>query len=158
VAGLGLGFAAERGLLDRAVPALAALRGSASATPVAPSPRPAAERASAPGAANAALAAEGPPDAAPAPAPEPKPASRPARAASAASAARPHGGRGVLDVTAPGDADVLLDGRLIGRGSVKTEIREGAHRIEVRRGAARVAERFTLAPGETWTYEVTPTN
>jgi hypothetical protein len=155
VAGLALGFAAERGLLDRAVPALAALRGSASATPVALSPGPAAERASAPGAGNAALATERPPDAAPAPAPELKPASRPARAA---SAARPHGGRGILDVTAPGDAEVLLDGRLIGRGNVKTEIREGAHRIEVRRGTARVAERFTLAPGETWTYEVTPTN
>ena len=41
---------------------------------------------------------------------------------------------------------------------VPFSIREGAHRIEVRRGAARVAERFTLAPGETWTYEVTPTN
>jgi hypothetical protein len=68
------------------------------------------------------------------------------------------GGKGILDVTAPPDADVFLDGRRIARGSVKTQIREGDHRIEVRRGAARVAERFTLAPGETWTYEVTPTN
>lgn len=66
-------------------------------------------------------------------------------------------GRGVLDVSAPPDAEVFLDGRRIGRGSVRVEIREGSHRIEVRRGLARVEERFTLAPGETWTYAVTPT-
>jgi hypothetical protein len=66
-------------------------------------------------------------------------------------------GTGLLHVTAPDDADVLLDGHPIGRGEVRVEVPAGAHRIEVRRGEAKVAERFTLAPGETWTYEVTPT-
>ncbi len=66
-------------------------------------------------------------------------------------------GKGKLDVTAPGDAEVFLDGRLVGRGSVQLEIAEGAHRIEVRRAGAIAAERFSLLPGETWTYTVTPT-
>jgi hypothetical protein len=73
------------------------------------------------------------------------------------AAARPPAEPGFLDVTAPDEAEVFLDGRRIGKGSVRREIREGAHRIEVRLGAARVAERFSVAPGETWTYEVTPT-
>ena len=68
-----------------------------------------------------------------------------------------HDARGVLDVTAPPDAEVLVDGRRVSRGSVKAELWEGAHRIEVRLGAARAEERFTLSPGETWTYAVTPT-
>jgi hypothetical protein len=66
-------------------------------------------------------------------------------------------GKGTLSVTAPGDADVLLDGRRIGRGNVKLEVAAGPHRIEVRRAGAAVRERFTLAPGEVWTYDVTPT-
>jgi hypothetical protein len=52
---------------------------------------------------------------------------------------------------------VFLDGKRIGSGSVRRDVAEGAHRIEVRLGAARVAERFSVAAGETWTYEVTPT-
>jgi hypothetical protein len=63
----------------------------------------------------------------------------------------------MLDVTAPADAEVFLDGRRVGKGSVRLPVAEGAHRIEVRLGPARVAERFTLAPGETWTYAVAPT-
>jgi hypothetical protein len=66
-------------------------------------------------------------------------------------------GRGLLDVTAPPEAEVLVDGRLLGHGNLKVELWEGAHRIEVRLGAARAQERFTLAPGETWTYAITPT-
>jgi len=78
---------------------------------------------------------------------------RPARAAKARSGAQ----RGVLDVTAPPDALVVLDGRRVGQGSVRIEIPVGPHRIEVRRAGASVAERFTVEPGETWTYAVTPT-
>jgi hypothetical protein len=60
-------------------------------------------------------------------------------------------------VSAPEDADVFLDGRRIGRGNVRVRIAEGTHRIEVRRAETSVSEVFTLAPGETWTYTVTPT-
>ena len=66
-------------------------------------------------------------------------------------------GRGTLVVTAPEDAEVFVDGRRVGRGDLTLEIHEGDHRIEVRRGEARTGERFHLAPGERWTYEVTPT-
>lgn len=66
-------------------------------------------------------------------------------------------GKGMLRVAAPEDAEVFLDERLVGRGNVDIEIPVGSHRIEVRRGQARVAERFTLGAGETWTYDVTPT-
>jgi hypothetical protein len=58
-------------------------------------------------------------------------------------------------VNAPAEADVFLDGRRIGQGSLKTEIPDGAHRIEVRLGEERAGERFTLEAGETWTYDVT---
>jgi len=66
-------------------------------------------------------------------------------------------GRGTLVVTAPEDAEVFVDGRRVGRGDLTLEIHEGDHRIEVRLGEARTGERFHLAPGERWTYEVTPT-
>ncbi|HSN92178.1 MAG TPA: PEGA domain-containing protein [Anaeromyxobacteraceae bacterium] len=66
-------------------------------------------------------------------------------------------GKGTLVVTAPDGAEVFLDGRRIGRGDVTVEVLEGNHRIEVRLGEARTGERFHLAPGERWTYEVTPT-
>jgi len=78
-----------------------------------------------------------------------KTAGKPVREASA--------GKGMLRVTAPAEAEVFLDGRAIGKGDVHVEIPEGAHRIEVRLGEARVSEKFTLARGETWTYDVTPT-
>ena len=84
------------------------------------------------------------------PAPAPKAGKR------AAPAPRP-AGKGSLEVTAPDDAEVFLDGRRIGRGNVRTEVASGPHRIEVRRSGAVVRERFTLAPGENWTYDVTPT-
>jgi hypothetical protein len=63
-----------------------------------------------------------------------------------------------LSVSAPDDADVFLDGKRIGRGTLRTEIAAGAHRLEVRRGDAKVSERFSVEPNETWTYEVTPTS
>ena len=44
-----------------------------------------------------------------------------------------------------------------GRGGLRREIPAGAHRIEVRLGEANAGEGFDVAPGETWTYEVTPT-
>ncbi|MGC3997004.1 MAG: PEGA domain-containing protein [Anaeromyxobacter sp.] len=66
-------------------------------------------------------------------------------------------GRGWLDVTAPADAEVRLDGRVVGKGNVKVQLWEGRHRVEVRLGQAKVQERFEVAPNETWTYNVTPT-
>ena len=80
----------------------------------------------------------------------------PARPPRTVAAAPKPAQKGFLDVTAPEEAEVFLDGKRIGTGSVRREIPDGAHRIEVRLGAAAVAERFTVAPGETWTYEVTP--
>lgn len=85
----------------------------------------------------------------------PRPAAR-SRAAPGPLAAPKAGGKGTVDVAAPADAEVFLDGKRIGRGSVRVDVAEGPHRIEVRRGADRVEEWFTVAPGETWTYEVTP--
>jgi len=86
----------------------------------------------------------------------PKRAAPPSRKLARERAEARSPGKGNLDVTAPDDAEVFLDGRLIGRGSVRREIPEGAHRIEVRRAGASAAEQFTLQPGETWTYTVTP--
>jgi hypothetical protein len=67
-------------------------------------------------------------------------------------------GMGTLVVTAPEEAEVFVDGRRVGRGDLTLDIPEGDHRIEVRLGGARTGERFRLAPGERWTYEVTPTS
>jgi eukaryotic-like serine/threonine-protein kinase len=66
-------------------------------------------------------------------------------------------GKGLLEVTAPDGAEVYLNGRRIGRGSLKYEVWEGEHRLEVRLGSAKAGERFRVAPNETWTYAVTPT-
>lgn len=65
--------------------------------------------------------------------------------------------RGALKVTAPQDAEVFVDGKRVGRGDVKVDLWEGSHLVEARLGQARVQEKFTLGPGETWTYDVTPT-
>ena len=102
-----------------------------------------------------------PPVATPAPAPPAPEPSRakpaPSKAGKRAAPAPRSAGKGSLEVTAPDDAEVFLDGRRIGRGNVRTEVPSGPHRIEVRRSGAVVRERFTLAPGENWTYAVTPT-
>jgi hypothetical protein len=66
-------------------------------------------------------------------------------------------GKGWLAVTAPAAAEVFVNGRPVGRGDVKVELYEGEHRVEVRLSGAQAGERFSVAPGETWTYEVTPT-
>jgi hypothetical protein len=66
--------------------------------------------------------------------------------------------RGALKVTAPQDAEVFVDGKHVGRGDVKVDLWEGNHLVEARLGEARVREKFTLGPGETWTYDVTPTH
>jgi hypothetical protein len=117
---------------------------------------------------------EAPPEAGPAPAASP--ARPPARAAAPARAkagratkpvaktakaavqraAEPEG-KGTLSVSAPGDAEVFLDGKRIGRGNLKVEIAAGWHRLEVRRGEDSVTERFIVGANETWSYEVTPT-
>lgn len=150
--GFGGGFAAARLAPEFAAPA--------------PATGPAPE----PPAAAAVPAADAPPRPAPAPGAKPpkggksakvtKPSRHGGRAAKAGHAeaveeAAPPG-TGTLDVTAPADADVFLDGRRIGKGNIRIQVNEGAHRIEVRLGPARVVERFSLAPGETWTYAVTP--
>lgn len=113
-----------------------------------------------------AAGAGAPPPAAPAataPAPDPEPApsrEAPKRAARPARPARsaPATGKGRLDLTAPAEAEVYLDGRRIGRGSQRIDVTAGPHRIEVRLGKSRVGERFEVAPNETWTYSVTPSN
>jgi hypothetical protein len=86
----------------------------------------------------------------PKPAPAVKPRTRPAAPTSKPSAT------GILSVVAPLDADVLLDGKAIGKGIVRKEIPAGDHRIEVRYEGQKVSERFRVERGETWTYEVTP--
>lgn len=97
----------------------------------------------------------------PAPGPPPRLAGASKRAAKAMRSQKPpaaaRAGKGTLSVTAPDAAELFLDGRRIGQGNVKVEVEAGRHRIEARMGEARVAERFTLEPGETWTYDVTPT-
>lgn len=161
--GFGVGLAAARGGLGK-VP------------PPAPAPGAAANEV-------AGAYAPAPPEAAPAPAP-PAPATTPPEPPRAAASARPAErapprkvasaapgasaparraspprpvAKGVLAVTAPDEAEVFLDGRPVGSGSLRRDVPPGAHLIEVRLGEARVAERFEVAPGETWTYEVTPT-
>ncbi len=86
----------------------------------------------------------------------PAPVRKPAKAAKAARRAA-DGEKGTIDVTAPAGAEVFVDGRSVGKGSVKVPVVEGDHRVEVRLGDARVGERLTVAAGETRTYTVTPT-
>jgi hypothetical protein len=99
------------------------------------------------------------PTAAPAAAPTPKAAPKPApRAAAPKPRPKPaQGGTGVLSVIAPLDAEVLLDGKPIGKGILRKEIPAGDHRVEVRYGGDTVSEKFRVLRGETWTYEVSPT-
>ena len=64
--------------------------------------------------------------------------------------------RGMLEVTAPADTEVWVDGRRVGRGDQKVDLWEGSHEVEVRRGSARAHERFELTAEVThWTYAVT---
>jgi hypothetical protein len=135
------------------VPATAAVPEPAEpAAPPAPDAAPATP-ASPDGAADGGGDEAAPPGLAPARRQKPARAQRPARAARPKSSAA----SGKLDVTAPPDAEVFLDGRRVGRGNVRMSVAEGPHRIEVRRGGASATEQFTLEPGETWTYTVTPT-
>jgi hypothetical protein len=160
VAGFAFGFSLARSPSGTwpallAIPAAREARTAATATST-PAPAPA----RAPPEPEAATPAPTPPAAEPKRTPA-KRVAAPARATkpgreSAGESSRPGAGKGNLDVSAPEDADVFLDGRRVGRGSVRLEIAEGAHRIEVRRAGASIAERFTLEPGETWTYTVTP--
>jgi eukaryotic-like serine/threonine-protein kinase len=62
---------------------------------------------------------------------------------------------GWLDVDAPADAEIFVDGRRIGRGEVRRhELPEGKHRVDVMLGDAKTGETFTVGPRETYTYEV----
>ncbi|HSD21470.1 MAG TPA: PEGA domain-containing protein [Anaeromyxobacter sp.] len=155
VVGFGAGFAATRGKL---LPDL--FREDVAER----QPAPAIETPSAPVRTSDAAAAS--PAQEPAPDPEARAAptapSKPARAAAerkppARRVAAVSAGKGFIVVTAPAEAEVLLDGKRIGKGDVRREIEVGAHRVEVRLGAASVTERFTVVRGETWTYDVTPT-
>ncbi|HYD43436.1 MAG TPA: PEGA domain-containing protein [Anaeromyxobacter sp.] len=66
--------------------------------------------------------------------------------------------RGTLEVTAPPDTEVIVDGQPVGLGNQRVELWEGWHEVEARRGAARVKQRFQLTSVVTrWTYDVTPT-
>jgi hypothetical protein len=66
--------------------------------------------------------------------------------------------RGSLQVTAPPDTEVFVDGQPVGRGDQRVELWEGWHQVEARRGQARVKQRFQLSSTvTTWTYDVTPT-
>ncbi len=157
--GLGAGFAATRGRVlpdlfgaetggRQPAPTADARTENAArpAAPVAPAPEePAVEARAEP----KSVAVE--PPASPPPRPTRKAPAR--RVAAAASSA----GKGFLVVTAPAEAEVVLDGRRLGKGDVRREIDVGAHRVEVRLGGARVAEQFSISRGETWTYDVTPT-
>jgi hypothetical protein len=163
--GFGVGFAAARGGIGK-VPPPAPVPGEAAtegAGAHASAPREAAPAAAAPAPVTT------PPEPPRAAAPARRPADRapPRKVASAAPGAAAPARRvsgpprpvakGVLAVTAPDEAEVFLDGRPVGSGSLRRDVPPGAHVIEVRLGEARVAERFEVAPGETWTYEVTPT-
>jgi hypothetical protein len=53
---------------------------------------------------------------------------------------------------------VRLDGKPLGRGSVKREVPAGRHQLEVRYGQASATESFVMEPAGTYTYEVTPTS
>lgn len=66
-------------------------------------------------------------------------------------------GRGTLTVNAPDAAEVWVDGRRAGKGSVQVELWEGTHKVEARLGTARTGQTFSLGPGETWTYDVSET-
>lgn len=66
-------------------------------------------------------------------------------------------GRGALDVSAPPEAEIFVDGRRVGKGKVRVELWEGRHRVEARLGVAKVQETFEVGRNETWTYAVTPT-
>jgi hypothetical protein len=66
--------------------------------------------------------------------------------------------RVVLEVTAPADTEVWVDGKRVGKGDMKVELWEGWHEVEARRGGARAHERRELtAENSPWTYVVTPT-
>jgi eukaryotic-like serine/threonine-protein kinase len=158
--GFGGGFVATRGrILPDLVHADAVGREPAQVAEARP------EEAAAGGAAPARPASKAPAEDAGAPpktdAAEPA-AAAPARPAKKApprrvAAAAPSAGKGFLVVTAPAEAEVLVDGKRVGMGDVRREVDVGAHRVEVRLGGASVAERFSISRGETWTYDVTPT-
>jgi hypothetical protein len=66
--------------------------------------------------------------------------------------------RGTLEVAAPSDTEIFVDGHRIGRGDQRVELWEGWHEVEARRGTARVGERFQLSAAVTsWRYVVSPT-
>ena len=65
-------------------------------------------------------------------------------------------GKGRLTVTAPGGAEVSLDGHPLGIGQVRdVEIWEGRHWLTVRLGTARHEHRFELGAKQSYEYEVT---
>ena len=160
VVGFGAGFAATRGkLLPDLFREDVAERQPAPAVETPPAPVRTSDAASAAPAPAASPAKERAPD--PEAGAAPTAPSKPARAAAERKTPRrvaaASAGKGFIVVTAPAEAEVLLDGKRIGKGDVRREIEVGAHRVEVRLGAASVTERFTVVRGETWTYDVTPT-
>jgi hypothetical protein len=124
-----------------------------------PAPAPPAAAARAPLAAPPAPA-PAPPPVAPQPAPRParaakRPAVDPAAVAPPAPPARA-GPPGLLTVNAPEGATVLLDGKVIGSGTLTRRVAPGMHRIEVRLGQAKVEEPFDMQSGGTYSFDVGP--
>ncbi|HET6436836.1 MAG TPA: hypothetical protein VFG59_02155 [Anaeromyxobacter sp.] len=74
-----------------------------------------------------------------------------------AEADRPKPLLGVLEVTAPEDTEVRVDGKRVGTGNQHVQLPQGWHEVEVRRGEGRLHERFKLTPETNrFTYAVTP--
>ncbi len=68
------------------------------------------------------------------------------RQPAAAASSGDESATGVLQVTAPDGTEIFLDGRRIGSGSVRKQIRAGAHRIDARLGRAKIGEGFRVLP------------
>jgi hypothetical protein len=63
---------------------------------------------------------------------------------------------GTVTIHAPDDVKIFLDGKLVGSGNLRKKLPAGQHTVTVTLGESRTGEDFTLAPGGTYTYEVTP--
>ena len=68
-------------------------------------------------------------------------------------------GKGTLTVTAPAEADILVDGRKVGTGRVEDlSVYAGSHQITVRLGTVKNEHVFRIAAGETYSYDVEKTS
>ncbi|MFT3915596.1 MAG: PEGA domain-containing protein [Anaeromyxobacteraceae bacterium] len=143
------GFAFSRAGSPPPPPRSASVSAAAPAAPSTPArPAPAPEPPPAPKAVPAAAKRPASPPARRAAAPAPAPAPSPG------SSDREHVLGGLLTVTAPDGASVLLDGKPLGTGSLKKTIPAGNHRVEVQFRGAQVGEDFEMLSGGTYEYQV----